>query len=144
MHDIRQIRDNPTGFDAALKRRGLAPMAADILAIDEARRGSIRAAEDALAARNSASKEVGAAKAKGDEVEFERLRNLVAEKKDEIARLEALQGAELNVAKKVLADEVTALARGADAAARSGGDPATASKAHAASAARWKRCAGSA
>lgn len=89
MHDIRQIRDNPTGFDAALKRRGLAPMAADILAIDEARRGSIRAAEDALAARNSASKEVGAAKAKGDEVEFERLRNLVAEKKDEIARLEA-------------------------------------------------------
>lgn len=89
MHDIRQIRDNPTGFDAALKRRGLAPMAANILAIDEARRGSIRAAEEALAARNSASKEVGAAKAKGDEAEFERLRNLVAEKKDEIARLEA-------------------------------------------------------
>jgi len=89
MHDIRQIRDNPTGFDAALKRRGLAPMAANILAIDEARRGSIRAAEEALAARNSASKEVGAAKAKGDEAEFDRLRNLVAEKKDEIARLEA-------------------------------------------------------
>ena len=37
---------------------------------------------------------------------------------DEIARLEALQGAELNDAKKILADEVTALARGHAAAAR--------------------------
>ena len=36
---------------------------------------------------------------------------------DEIARLEALQGAEINEAKKVLADAATALCRGADAAA---------------------------
>lgn len=33
---------------------------------------------------------------------------------DEIERLEALKGAELNAAKKILADEVTALARGRD------------------------------
>ncbi|TKD51078.1 tyrosine--tRNA ligase [Sphingomonas baiyangensis] len=37
---------------------------------------------------------------------------------DEIARLEALGGAEINEAKKRLADEATALCRGADAAAR--------------------------
>ncbi|WP_086618394.1 tyrosine--tRNA ligase [Erythrobacter tepidarius] len=37
---------------------------------------------------------------------------------DEIARLEALQGAEINAAKIVLANEVTALVRGPDAAAR--------------------------
>lgn len=36
---------------------------------------------------------------------------------DEIARLEALEGAEINAAKKVLADAVTALCRGPDAAA---------------------------
>ena len=36
----------------------------------------------------------------------------------EIERLEALQGAELNDAKKILADEVTALARGREAAER--------------------------
>ncbi|HEX8446164.1 MAG TPA: tyrosine--tRNA ligase [Sphingomonas sp.] len=36
---------------------------------------------------------------------------------DEIARLEALQGAEINAAKKVLADAATALCRGATAAA---------------------------
>jgi tyrosyl-tRNA synthetase len=36
---------------------------------------------------------------------------------DEIARLEALEGAEINEAKKILADAATALCRGADAAA---------------------------
>ena len=35
---------------------------------------------------------------------------------DEIARLEALQGAEINEAKKILADHATAIAHGADAA----------------------------
>lgn len=37
---------------------------------------------------------------------------------DEIARLEALEGAEINAAKEVLANEVTALVRGAEAASR--------------------------
>ncbi|MEM6661470.1 MAG: serine--tRNA ligase [Pseudomonadota bacterium] len=88
MHDIRLIRDDPDAFDAMLARRGLSPMSAEILGIDTARRSKITAAEQAQAARNSASKEVGKAKASGDETEFERLRELVAEKKDEIARLE--------------------------------------------------------
>jgi len=88
MHDIRQIRENPKAFDDALALRGLAAISADILAIDESRRAKIKAAEDAQAARNAASKDVGAAKARGDDGEFERLRALVAEKKDEITRLE--------------------------------------------------------
>ncbi len=37
---------------------------------------------------------------------------------DEIARLEALQGAEINEAKKILANEATAMCRGTDAAAQ--------------------------
>ncbi|MBF9051281.1 serine--tRNA ligase [Roseobacter sp. HKCCD9010] len=88
MHDIRAIRDNPDAFDAALARRDMAPQSPALLALDEARRACILAAETALAERNAASKEVGRAKASGDEAEFERLRALVAEKKDEIARLE--------------------------------------------------------
>ena len=88
MHDIRAIRDNPNAFDAALARRDMAPQSSTLLALDEARRACILAAETALAERNAASKEVGRAKASGDEAEFERLRALVAEKKDEIARLE--------------------------------------------------------
>ncbi|MGR3708816.1 MAG: serine--tRNA ligase, partial [Alterinioella nitratireducens] len=88
MHDIRAIRENPQAFDAAMKMRGLAPQSPAILALDEARRAAISAAETAQAERNAASKEVGRAKASGDEAEFERLRALVAEKKDEIARME--------------------------------------------------------
>ncbi len=88
MHDIRAIRENPDAFDAAMARRGLSGVSAGLLAIDQARREAIAAAEAAQAERNAASKQVGAAKAKGDEAEFERLRALVAAKKDEIARLE--------------------------------------------------------
>ena len=78
MHDIRLIREAPDAFDAALARRGLAPVSSEILAIDEGRRARIAAAEAALAERNAASREVGAAKARGDETEFQRLRTLVA------------------------------------------------------------------
>ncbi len=94
MHDIRLIRDDPAAFDAMLARRRLPPMAAEIVAIDESRRAKITEAEQALADRNAASKEVGAAKARGDEAEFERLRALVAAKKDEIARLQEEAAAE--------------------------------------------------
>jgi seryl-tRNA synthetase len=94
MHDIRFIRENPAAFDAALSRRGLEPMSASLLAMDEARRAKIHAAETAAAAQNAASKDVGAAKARGDDAEFERLRALVAEKKAEGARLTEEAGAE--------------------------------------------------
>lgn len=88
MHDIRAIRENPEAFDARLTRRaGVLPMSREILAIDERRRAKILAAETAQAAQNAASREAGAAKAKGDETEFARLRALVAEKKAEVARL---------------------------------------------------------
>ena len=94
MHDIRFIRENPAAFDRALSRRGLAPMAAELLAMDEGRRAKILAAETAAAAQNAASKDVGAAKARGDDAGFERLRALVAEKKAEGARLTEEAGAE--------------------------------------------------
>ena len=38
MHDIRAIRENPAAFDAAIARRGDAPMSSSILELDEARR----------------------------------------------------------------------------------------------------------
>jgi len=87
MHDIRAIRENPAAFDAALSRRGDAPLSSALLAMDEARRAKIQAAENAQAEANKAAKEVGAAKGRGDETEFERLRALVGEKKAEIAKL---------------------------------------------------------
>ena len=89
MHDIRAIRDNPDALDAALARRGEPPVAAQILDLDEKRRARISAAEAAQAEQNRASKDVGAAKAKGDDAEFDRLRTLVSEKKAEVAAMQA-------------------------------------------------------
>jgi seryl-tRNA synthetase len=99
MHDIRAIRDTPDAFDAALARRGVAPISGEILALDEARRARIHASETAQAEQNRASKEVGAAKARGDDAEFERLRALVSDKKAEVAAMQTVAkalDAELN------------------------------------------------
>ncbi len=89
MHDIRAIRENPAAFEAALSRRGLTGVSSTILAIDEQRRAKILASETAQAAQNAASKEAGAAKGRGDDAEFNRLRDLVSEKKAEIAAVAA-------------------------------------------------------
>jgi seryl-tRNA synthetase len=89
MHDIRAIRENPAAFEAALSRRGLSGISSQVLTLDESRRAKIRAAETATAAQNAASKEAGAAKARGDDAEFNRLRALVADAKSEVAAMTA-------------------------------------------------------
>ena len=86
MHDIKMIRENPEAFDAALARRGIEAVSPAILTLDTERRALILAAETAQAEQNQASKRVGAAKASGDEAEFERLRALVGEKKPKLPK----------------------------------------------------------
>ena len=88
MHDIRAIRENPAAFDAALAQRGSEGLSSSILSMDEARRAAIRAAELAQSDQKKAAKDVGAAKARGDEAEFARLRALVGEKKNEVAAMQ--------------------------------------------------------
>ncbi len=88
MHDIRKVRKDPAAFDAGLSRLREDPASSRILQIDSARRRAIASAEEAQAARKKASKEAGAAKGRGDEQEFERLRKVISESKDEIARLD--------------------------------------------------------
>jgi len=85
MHDIRAIRDAADAFDQGLARRNLAPMSQQLLALDTARRSAIHAAETAQADQNAAAKQVGAAKARGDEAEFERLRTQVSAAKAQMA-----------------------------------------------------------
>src|SRR6201981_1491951 len=89
MHDIKLIRDNPQAFDAALKRRGLAPLSPSLLAIDERRRAAILASEQAQARRNAASKEIGEAKKTKDEVRASALMEEVAKLKTSLPQLEA-------------------------------------------------------
>jgi seryl-tRNA synthetase len=65
VHDIRAIRADPAGFDAALARRGLAPASPDILAKDSERRAILTALQEKQARRNALSREVGQGKRSG-------------------------------------------------------------------------------
>ena len=84
MFDIKWIRDNADAFDAGLKKRGLAPQADALIALDEARRGHITKLQGAQARRNAASKEIGQAKAKKDEAAAQKLLAEVVELKETI------------------------------------------------------------
>jgi len=65
MHDLRTLRADPEGFDAALARRGLPRAAASILALDERRRASIGALQDAQARRNALARDIGQGRREG-------------------------------------------------------------------------------
>ncbi|NIA67544.1 serine--tRNA ligase [Pelagibius litoralis] len=67
MLDIKWIREEPQAFDAALKRRGLEPLADAVLALD-ARHREIQAELQAIQTRrNESSKAIGEAKRKGED-----------------------------------------------------------------------------
>ncbi|MBI1392041.1 MAG: serine--tRNA ligase [Alphaproteobacteria bacterium] len=89
MHDIKFIRDHPDAFDAALARRGLKPRAGEILSLDQDSRKFTAILEDLQARRNAASREIGKAKAAGDDAEFERLRAEVENIKAQMPTAEA-------------------------------------------------------
>jgi len=104
MHDIKWIRDNAAAFDAALKRRGLGPLSASLLAIDEKRRAAILKSEQAQARRNAASKEIGDAKKAKDEARAAKLMAEVAELKTTMPQLEAAtKAADEELAKELAA-----------------------------------------
>jgi seryl-tRNA synthetase len=105
MHDIKSIRDNPQAFDAGLVRRGLKPLSASLLAIDETRRAAILASEQAQARRNAASKEIGDAKKAKDDERAAKLMAEVAELKTSMPQLEAAAKA----ADEELAKELSAI-----------------------------------
>ncbi len=65
MHDIKAIRDDPAGFDAAMARRGLAPAAEALLTLDTERRRHVAASQAAQTRRNAISKEIAQARRQG-------------------------------------------------------------------------------
>jgi seryl-tRNA synthetase len=104
MHDIRLIRDNPEAFDRGLKRRGLAPQAEGLIALDEKRRIAIQAAEAAQARRNAVSKEIGEAKKAKDEERAKALLAEVATLKESIPVLEIAEKRATNDLNAALAE----------------------------------------
>lgn len=89
MHDIRQIRENPQEFDAGLARRGVEPVAAGLVALDEQRRAVATRLQEAQNRRNEASKAIGKAMGQGNTATAEALKAEVAQLKDTLPALEA-------------------------------------------------------
>jgi seryl-tRNA synthetase len=65
MHDIRAIRADPAGFDAALGRRGLPAVSSELLHLDAERRAVLTALQEKQARRNALSRDVGQGKRSG-------------------------------------------------------------------------------
>jgi seryl-tRNA synthetase len=111
MHDLKWIRDNPDAFDRGLARRGLPPLAPEIVRQEAAWRAAETAAQELQARRNKLSKEIGAIKAKGGDAagvmrQVAADKELQAEKEHEAARLRAEIDALLASIPNLPADDV--------------------------------------
>jgi len=89
MHDLKFIRDHPGQFDAGLASRGLAPMSGEVLRMDAQRRAFVTELQELQKARNDASKQIGAAKGKGDDAAAQVLIDAVADLKQRLQEGEA-------------------------------------------------------
>ena len=89
MLDIRWIRDNPDAFDAALKTRGMDPMATILIDLDARRRAAQTYLQEAQTRRNEASKQISAAKSIGGDA-----KELIAEVAALKDRMQTLEGQE--------------------------------------------------
>jgi seryl-tRNA synthetase len=85
MHDIKAIRENPAAFDAGLARRGMGPLSASLIALDEKRRSQMASLQEAQSRRNALSRDIGLAMAKKDFDLAEKVKSDVAALKDQIA-----------------------------------------------------------
>ncbi|HET6375862.1 MAG TPA: serine--tRNA ligase [Methylocella sp.] len=88
MYDIKWIRDNAEAFDRGRARRGLEPLAAQLLALDDKRRAAIAKSQAAQERRNAASKEIGAAMRTGDASQAKALKLEMSELKADLAAYE--------------------------------------------------------
>jgi seryl-tRNA synthetase len=88
MLDIKWVRENPDALNRALANRGAEAAAERLIALDAARREAVQRSQEAQTRRNSASKEIGQAKAQKDEARAQALMAEVASLKDAIKAAE--------------------------------------------------------
>lgn len=99
MFDIEKIRQNPEWLDNGFKRRGLEPISATVLKLDEERRALQTRIQQTLAKRNELSQQIGVVKKSGGNAD--ELMAEVAKLKEQIPTDEAVE--------QKLAEELTTL-----------------------------------
>jgi seryl-tRNA synthetase len=127
--DLKWLRDRPEALDRALRRRGLAPLAAELAARDGAVRALQTELQQAQARRNALSKEIGRLRAQGAEAasvmaEVGALKDQIQTGEQRVRELAAELEARIAEIPNVLAEDVP---DGADESAnvelRSWGEP---------------------
>ena len=88
MLDIKWIRENAAALDAALEKRGAAPLSDTLIALDEKRRSVVSTLQEMQSRRNAASKEIGAAMAQKNAELADRLKAEVANLKNTLPEME--------------------------------------------------------
>src|SRR5690242_12253109 len=87
MFDVKWIRENPDAFDRGRQRRGLPPLSAEVIDLDQRRRAAQTRFQELQAKRNDLSRQIGQLKSKGGDAGP--IMAEVAALKDTLADLEA-------------------------------------------------------
>jgi seryl-tRNA synthetase len=92
MFDIKWIRENAEAFDAGQVKRGSEPSSARLIELDDKRRSHVTKLQEAQETRNAASKEIGKAKAAGEDItailkSVENMKSDLESKKDQLGSI---------------------------------------------------------
>jgi seryl-tRNA synthetase len=109
--DLKELRDRPDAIDRALARRGLPPLADELLALDVAQRRLQTELQDKQARRNARSKEIGRLRASGEAAEaaiaeVAALKAEIQDGEEELRRQAAVLEARLAELPNILAEDV--------------------------------------
>ena len=105
MLDVKLIRDDPAAYDAGRAKRGLEPLAGELIVLDDRRRDLQTRLQELQTRRNEASKAIGQAKGRGEDAEAllaemsglkEELRGIEDEERAAGQALDELLGAQPN------------------------------------------------
>lgn len=89
MHDMKWIRDNAEAFDAGLKRRGLTPLSAELIALDAESRALQTEIQELQAKSNAIAKSIPEVKKAGGDIaavmeEGKAVKELIAERTGDV------------------------------------------------------------
>ena len=94
MIDIKFLRENPDVVKENIRKKfqdSKLPLVDEVIELDDQRRATQQKADSLRADRNKYSKQIGALMGQGKKEEAEQMKQLVTEKSEELAKLEAME-----------------------------------------------------
>ncbi len=105
MIDIKFLRENPNAVKENIKKKfqdSKLPLVDEVIQLDNERRTTQQKADSLRADRNKFSKQIGALMGQGKKDEAQQMKQLVTEKSEELAQLEALESELAEKVKKIM------------------------------------------